>query len=66
MPRLRHATRLRIITWISVVLMLAMLLFLALPARSQVLTTPGTDATGSSQFLRMPPKDLTIGERFHD
>jgi hypothetical protein len=46
--------------------MLAMLLFLALPARSQVLTTPGTDATGSSQFLRMPPKDLTTGETFHD
>ena len=66
MPRFRYATRMRIITWVSVVLMLAMLLFLALPARSQVLTIPGTDASRSSQFLRMPPNDLTTGDTFHE
>lgn len=66
MPRLRHATRLRIITWVSVLLMLAMLIFLALPARSQVLATPVTDATRPSLFLRTPPNDLTTGETFHE
>jgi hypothetical protein len=56
MPRLRYATRLRIITWVSVVLMLVMLLFLALPARSQVLKTLGTDA---ATFLAVP-SDATL------